>query len=64
MKVPDAHHPIWEISFVVSVFSVFLWRLQANATNFDSTEIAVITESGIFAVSAVSALLWFRKGKR
>lgn len=64
MKVPTVTSPAWDIAYLVSVFSVFLWRLHSHASNFDSTEIAVVTESGVWAVGAVSALLWFRKRKR
>lgn len=57
----NPHHWFWEWAYVLSVFAVFTWRLNVNATRFDSTEIAVIVESGVWAVAAVGLLMWLRR---
>ena len=60
MNFRDPNNWLWEWLYITAVFAVFVWRLYANASDFDSTEIVTVVQSGMFAITAVGVLVWIR----
>lgn len=63
MHFPESSHAIWNIIRTGVVMTGLYFILQANASNFDATEMRTLVEFALLLVAAETASRWGGKSE-